>query len=124
VKFIFPNPHFVFLHDTPSRGLFQRTERAFSSGCIRVDQPFTLAERLLSDSSKWNQEKFEQIVNSGKTQTVFLAKPMTVLLLYWTARAEEDGTVSFKRDIYSRDVAVLKGLDGNFNFHTKLPLNS
>lgn len=124
VKFIFPNPHFVFLHDTPSRSLFQRTERAFSSGCIRVDQPFTLAERLLSDSSKWNQEKFQQIVNSEKTQTVFLAKPMTVLLLYWTAQAEKDGTVSFKRDIYSRDEAVLKGLDGNFIFHTKLPLNS
>lgn len=124
VKFIFPNPHFVFLHDTPSRRLFQRTERAFSSGCIRVDQPFTLAERLLSDASKWDQEKFQQIVNSGKTQTIFLTKPMTVLLLYWTAQAEKDGTVSFKRDIYNRDDAVLKGLDGTFKLHTNISLTN
>ena len=123
VKFIFPNPHFVFLHDTPSRSLFQRTERAFSSGCIRVDQPFALAERLLSDSTKWNQEKFQQIVDSGKTQTIFLTKPMSVLLLYWTAQAEKDGTVSFKRDIYNRDDAVLKGLDGHFKLHTNLSLS-
>ena len=122
IKFIFPNPHFVFLHDTPSRNLFERTERAFSSGCIRVDQPFTLAEHLLYNPAQWNQETFQQIIDSGRTKTVFLTEPMAVLLLYLTAHAEEDGTVSFKRDIYGRDEKVLKGLEGDFKFHKKLPL--
>ena len=124
IKFIFPNPHFVFLHDTPSRNLFERTERAFSSGCIRVDQPFTLAEHLLNDPTQWNQETFHQIVDSGETKTVFLTEPLTVLLLYWTAHAEADGTVSFKRDIYGRDKEVLKGLEGEFKIHKKLPIRS
>ncbi len=124
IKFIFPNPHFVFLHDTPSRNLFERTERAFSSGCIRVDQPFTLAEHLLKDPNQWNQETFQQIVDSGKTRTLFLNEPMAVLLLYLTAHAEEDGTVSFKRDIYGRDEKVLKALEGDFKLHKKLPLSS
>ena len=60
VKFIFPNPHFVFLHDTPSKALFERTERTFSSGCIRVEQPFELAELLLDDPVKWNREGLEK----------------------------------------------------------------
>jgi murein L,D-transpeptidase YcbB/YkuD len=124
IKFIFPNPHFVFLHDTPSRNLFERTERAFSSGCIRVDQPFTLAEYLLNNPTEWNQKAFQQIVDSGKTKTAFLTEKMTVLLLYWTAHAEEDGTVSFKRDIYGRDENVLKGLEGAFQLHKKLPIKS
>ena len=73
IKFIFPNEHFVFLHDTPSRELFSRDERAFSSGCIRVENPFELAEILLRSDPKWTHESLERAVADEKSVTVSLA---------------------------------------------------
>jgi len=113
VKFIFPNEHAVYLHDTPNRNLFERAERAFSSGCIRVEHPFDLAEALLGDDG-WTQERFEDVLRSGKTQTVFLSKPLPVFLLYWTADVGQDGTVHFYNDVYGRDAAVSRGLKEPF----------
>ena len=81
---IFPNPHYVFLHDTPSRQLFDREERTFSSGCIRVENPFDLAELLLGEPAKWNQDSMRGVIESGETKTVFLPEPLPVYLLYWT----------------------------------------
>jgi len=114
VKFIFPNSHFVFLHDTNHRELFVKPERAFSSGCIRVENPFELAELILNDSNKWNQQRFSEIVQSGKTQTVHLDEPLPVLLLYWTIVVNPDGTVSFLKDVYDRDTNILTALDSQF----------
>lgn len=115
IKFIFPNEHFVFLHDTPSKGLFDRTERAFSSGCIRVENPFELAERLLDDPDHWNQESIRQVLDSKKTRTVHLEEPLQVLLLYWTAFVERGAQrVHFLPDIYDRDQRVLEGLNADF----------
>jgi len=111
VKFMFPNPHAVYLHDTPSKSLFDRSERAFSSGCIRVERPFALAELVLNDSQRWSQEDIQQVLDSKQTQRVSLAKPLPVLLLYWTAEVGEDGRVYFREDIYGRDEAVLRALD-------------
>ena len=114
VKFIFPNKHFVFLHDTPSRSLFSRSKRTFSSGCIRVEYPLEFAKALLNDPGSWNIEKIEQLIESAVTKTVHLDQPILVFLLYWTAFVDVDGTVHFREDIYGRDEPVLKDLDGGF----------
>jgi murein L,D-transpeptidase YcbB/YkuD len=118
VKFIFPNEHFVFLHDTPSRHLFDRPDRAFSSGCIRVQHPLRLAELLMEDSEKWSRERIDELIESEKTQTVFLAQPLSVMLLYWTVDYDpETGEVHFLQDVYGRDRRVLEALDAPFVFH-------
>jgi murein L,D-transpeptidase YcbB/YkuD len=116
VKFIFPNKHFVFLHDTPSKTLFNRDMRALSSGCIRVENPFNLAEAVLNDSTNWNLTRIEDVVKSKKTKTVYLDTPLPVLLLYATAfpANEMEDTICFRDDIYNRDEAVLKQLKGEF----------
>ena len=113
IKFIFPNEHFVFLHDTPSRGLFDHVERTFSSGCIRVENPFELAEIVLDDPARSREQMLSEV--GGKTERVFLDEPMTVMLLYWTAGGQA-GSVQFLKDVYGRDPAVLEALDGDFVF--------
>ena len=119
IKIMFPNEHLVYIHDTPSKSLFERTDRAFSSGCIRTQKPFELAEIILDNPAKWNQESFKRILDSGRTQTIKLPKPVPVLLFYWTAAVEPDGSVRFKKDPYKRDVKVLKGLNGQFKFRKR-----
>ncbi len=113
VKFIFPNPHFVFLHDTNHRELFDRTIRTFSAGCIRVKNPLTLAKLLLEDDPDWSDPgKIQQIIASGKTKRVLTKRQIPVLITYTTASVNEQGRVIFKPDIYDRDPAILKGLQG------------
>jgi murein L,D-transpeptidase YcbB/YkuD len=107
IKFMFPNEHAVYLHDTPSRDLFERDSRAFSSGCIRVEDPFELAEQLLGARGR---ERLDALTATGRTQTVFLEKPMTVMLLYWTAEVDADGQVTFFPDVYGRDPGVVAAL--------------
>jgi len=118
VKFIFPNEHFVYLHDTPSKSLFARSERIFSSGCIRVEKPLELAELLLNNPKEWNAAKITEIINSKQTAKIFLPEPMPVLLLYWTVAVDEDGTVHFKQDPYGRDKAIVEGLKGSFRIRS------
>ncbi len=113
VKFMFPNKYMVYLHDTPSKGLFARTERAFSHGCIRTQNPFDLAEILLEDQG-WDRAKIDQVLASKKTTRINLSEPLTVVLLYWTAEADEDGTVHFRKDVYNRDAPIIEGLDQPF----------
>jgi len=113
VKFMFPNDHSVYLHDTPSKYLFSKSERAFSHGCIRVENPFDFAEQLLGGDG-WNQEKFQEVLDGGETRTVFLSTPLPVLLLYWTAMVKPDGTVYFFNDVYSRDERIAKALNEPF----------
>jgi murein L,D-transpeptidase YcbB/YkuD len=108
IKFMFPNEHAVYLHDTPSRDLFERDSRAFSSGCIRVENPFELSKLLLGSARA--EERFEALQKSGRTETVFLDKPMPVLLLYWTAEVDAEGRVSFFSDLYERDAGVAAAL--------------
>ncbi len=119
IKFIFPNPHFVCLHDMPSESLFDQTDPDFSSGCIRVEKPFELAELLLNDPEKWSREEIRKTIESGKTRTVFLPEPIPVLLLYRTVEVSPGGEVYFKSDIYGRDKAVLEGLNGEFKFRKR-----
>jgi murein L,D-transpeptidase YcbB/YkuD len=119
IKFMFPNEHDVYLHDTPSKELFARDERAFSSGCIRVERPFELAELLLADPEDWSREKIKAAVDSKETRTVRLKTPVPVLIYYWTAQGMPDGGIQYQKDIYGRDDAVLKALDGEFKFRKK-----
>lgn len=109
VKFIFPNEHSVYLHDTPSKSLFGRAERAFSHGCVRVKNPFDLAEVLLG-SEGWDQEKIKATLDSRETKAVYLPEALPVLLLYWTAEIGPSGDVHFYTDVYERDARITKAL--------------
>lgn len=112
VKFIFPNSHFVFLHDTPHRELFSRTERNFSSGCIRVKDPFKLAELILNDPVKYNRSELDAILETRETRRVHLSPKVPVIILYITAGIGADGEIRFYKDIYNRDQKVLDALNG------------
>ena len=111
IKFIFPNEHFVFLHDTPSRYLFERASRAFSSGCIRVEDPLQLAELLLDDPDKWDRRALEAKIEAGVTERIYLDDPVAVLIIYLTASLQPDGRVRFLEDIYARDAELLEALN-------------
>ncbi len=110
IKFMFPNRHSVYLHDTPGKSLFAKPERAFSSGCIRIEHPYELAELLLQGNAGWDRRRLAQAIDSLQTRTVSLEKPVTILLMYWTVSVDDDGTVEFKRDIYRRDPPIIRGL--------------
>jgi len=114
VKFMFPNSYSVYLHDTPSRGLFAKSERAFSSGCIRVEHPLELAALLLADQPGWDRAAIDAAVAKGETKTIRLSKPVPVLLTYFTAWVDRAGTLQLRRDVYGRDDKVLAGLDAPF----------
>lgn len=119
VKIDFPNPHLVYLHDTPTRSLFDKDERTFSSGCIRVENALELARILLNDPVRWSAEAIRQAVDAGQTRTVTLATKVPVLLIYWTVDQDEAGRVVFKRDVYDRDPPLLRALDAKFHFGTR-----
>lgn len=112
VKFIFPNKHFVFLHDTPSRDLFDHSKRAFSSGCIRVENPVDLAERLLANRPEWDRAAINKQLATGDLRTVHLKVGYPVLIIYLTALVDPNGVTRFYNDIYDRDQRVLQALDG------------
>jgi murein L,D-transpeptidase YcbB/YkuD len=84
-----------------------------------VERPLELAERLLNDPEQWSLEKIRAAVDTGKTRTVTLPAPVQVLLYYWTAQGQSDGSVRFKQDIYRRDPVVLAALNGPFQFRKK-----
>jgi murein L,D-transpeptidase YcbB/YkuD len=111
IKFIFPNRHIVFLHDTPNRDLFNRPERTFSSGCIRVEHPFELAELIMNDPQQWDQKAFRKVQETRQTRRIN-TPPLPVLVLYLTASNEPDGRTRFLKDVYDRDGPVLEALNG------------
>jgi murein L,D-transpeptidase YcbB/YkuD len=123
VKFIFPNPYAVYIHDTPSKRLFRRATRTFSHGCIRIEHPLQFAALVLHDPRRWNAKTIQQVVARGKTRTVFLPEPIPVLLLYWTAEVGRDGKVFFMEDVYDRDQVVLTELDKPFESKLGLQKN-
>ena len=110
VKFIFPNEHFVFLHDTPSKEGFSADQRTFSSGCIRVENPLDLASVLL-ERDGWTRERVQGAIDAGESQTVLLKAPLPVLIVYWTVTVGAAGDLHFARDVYNLDANVLRGLD-------------
>ncbi|MCG8582131.1 MAG: L,D-transpeptidase family protein [Bacteroidales bacterium] len=110
VKFMFASPYAIYLHDTPSKSLFNRSERAFSHGCIRVEKPFVLAELLLNDPY-YDMKRIQKIVASKTTQTLFLRERIPIILIYMTCDDnKDDGRISFYKDIYGRDERLLEAL--------------
>ena len=112
IKFYFPNAFSVYLHDTPARDLFAREERLFSHGCIRVQDPFRLAELLLDEPARWTRASLESAAATDEHRLMPLSRPVFVLIQYWTASTDEHGTLHFYRDVYGRDPALLRELDG------------
>ncbi|MGD9333126.1 MAG: L,D-transpeptidase family protein [Desulfobacterales bacterium] len=110
IKFMFPNKHAVYLHDTPAKGLFEEVSRDFSSGCIRVEDPVTLAEFTLEGTPGWDRETIENHLADRQRRVVRLAQPLPVHLLYWTAWSDDNGTVFFREDIYKRDAPLMRAL--------------
>jgi murein L,D-transpeptidase YcbB/YkuD len=110
IKFMFPNKFQVYLHDTPSRELFARPSRAFSSGCIRVEKPMELAGYLLQANSDWDRNRVETVIAAGRTTRVNLARPVPVHLTYATTWIGEGGTIHFRDDVYGRDIVLSQAL--------------
>lgn len=112
VKFIFPNKYSVYLHDTPSHGLFKMEKRTFSHGCIRVSKPAELASYILgNDAEGWGIERIKEIIASGKREVVLLKKPFPIHILYRTVIVNPNNDkVHFSKDIYGRDTLLEKAL--------------
>ena len=111
IKFMLPNAFAVYLHDTPNRNLFKRTQRDVSSGCIRVEKPLELAAFALADDLNWPLERIKAQVDSGETKTIRISEPLTVHLLYMTAWVDDEGHLQYRGDIYRRDRALQHAFD-------------
>ena len=110
VKFMFPNTYLVYLHDTPKTELFSRSRRDFSYGCIRVQDPPALAAWVLQSKPEWTSERIQAAMNGEKSVQVNLSSPIPVLILYATARVDEEGRVDFYDDIYRHDTRLAQAL--------------
>ena len=110
MKFIFPNKYSVYLHDTPSKYLFDHASRSFSHGCIRTQNPLQLAEVLL-EGTDWDKQKIQETLDSKKTTRAYFDEPIDVLLLYWTAGAYQNESIFYFPDIYKRDQPILEKLN-------------
>ena len=103
IKFLFPNRHSIYLHDTPGKNLFKKQVRAFSHGCVRVQNPQLLAEVLLSRDKGWSLSRIKKSINSGRRRTVKLNKKVPIHLAYFTTWVDKQGNITFLEDIYGRD---------------------
>lgn len=111
VKFMFPNPYAIYLHDTPDKSLFSRESRAYSNGCIRLSDPHDFAYVLLARQEADPKTFFNAILDSGKQTRVNLAEPVPVHLIYRTAFTDAKGRTNFRRDVYGRDALIWEALE-------------
>lgn len=109
IKFMLPNRFMVYLHDTPSKELFNEYSRTFSSGCVRVENPVELAEIVLQDPVKWSRSKIRSVIDRNRTSTVNLPRSVPVFLTYQTAFADPE-RVQFRADVYDKDSRLLEVL--------------
>lgn len=121
VKFMFPNPYAVYLHDTPGQYLFGRQERSFSSGCIRVEKPMELAEQLLAGAPEWNRTTIDRLLEEKTPVTAILPEPIAIYIQYWTAWVDEAQRIQFRDDIYNRDFRLLAQLRQAVSGEHQLP---
>ena len=105
IKFLFSNQYQIYLHDTPKQTLFNQPTRAFSHGCVRVEDPVRLASFVLGTDAGWNEDKIKAMMAGDNSVEVPVAvpQPLPIYLVYWTAWVAEDGGVFFRPDIYERD---------------------
>jgi murein L,D-transpeptidase YcbB/YkuD len=106
IKFLFPNSHDIYMHDTPTRELFEEEVRAFSHGCVRVENPREFAEHVLG----WDRRRIDDLIATGQNQDISLDRQIPVHLQYFTAWPDESGIVEFHSDIYGRDARLAKAL--------------
>jgi murein L,D-transpeptidase YcbB/YkuD len=111
IKFMFPNQFNVYLHDTPARSLFDKVERSFSHGCIRVYQPENFGAVVLAQDG-WSLDRIDAAIATGERTIVTLAEPLPVHIAYLTAWVNKDGTVHFRNDVYGRDAILADALLG------------
>jgi murein L,D-transpeptidase YcbB/YkuD len=111
VKIEMPNPHAIYLHDTPAQALFERPVRAFSHGCIRTQFVRDFAAVLLQPTGQWNRAAIDRTVDAGRTVSARLAAPVPVYIAYFTAAGTNDGDIVTYADIYGRDSAVRAALN-------------
>ena len=104
VKFMFPNSNNIYLHDTPAKSLFNREQRAFSHGCIRVEKARELAIAILGTDS--DEKKIDRLMDGSEEKVVKLKEKIPVYIAYFTAWADEDGNIAFFKDIYNRDTEL------------------
>jgi len=110
VKFMFPNKYAIYLHDTPEKNLFQRETRAYSSGCVRLHQPYDFAYALLERQEADPVTFFQTILQSGRQTRVNLDEPVPVHLIYRTAFTRAKGHMQYRRDVYGRDARIWAAL--------------
>ena len=113
ILFMFPNEHSIYLHDTPSRGLFASPRRAFSHGCVRVDDPMRLGELVMGGAAAgWTQARLRALVGD-KERTIFLPHPLAIHIEYFTAFVDDSGALQMRDDIYGhmRRVETALGLE-------------
>ena len=110
VKFILPNNQAIYLHDTPTPALFGRPRRDFSHGCVRVEQPVSLAHWLLHDQPQWTEARIQQAMRQARPTTATLTEGVPVLIVYRTAIALPDGRVGFVPDLYGLDERLARAL--------------
>ncbi len=110
VKFLFPNSYQIYLHDTPAKSLFGESARAFSHGCIRLENARKLAIYLLQNDTAWTPNKIDVAMHSGKEKTVTLKKTEPVFIAYFTSWVDRQGHLNFRKDTYGRDNPVAKML--------------
>ena len=103
IKFLFDNRHSIYMHDTPKKYLFKKIKRAYSSGCIRLEKPFQLAEYFLQDNPKYDQHNVDQILQENKTKYISIKNPIPLHITYITAWVDDKGYVHFREDIYNRN---------------------
>jgi L,D-transpeptidase YcbB len=108
IKFVFPNNFSIYLHDTPSKNLFNENKRAFSHGCIRVQEPRKLALYLLRDKENWNEDKVDKILKTNTTTSIAIKPTVAVYIVYFTAWVDNRGELNFRNDIYNLDSQLEK----------------
>jgi murein L,D-transpeptidase YcbB/YkuD len=108
VKFLFPNSHSIYLHDSPAKSLFNESSRAFSHGCIRVAEAQKLAQYLLKYDSSWTDQKIVEAMYARKEKYVTLQQPVPVFIAYFTCWVNKIGHLQFRKDIYNRDARLVK----------------
>ena len=106
VKFLFPNSFNIYFHDTPAKSLFSREKRAYSHGCIRLEEPEKMANYLLRNNSEWTASRISEAMNSGEEKYVKLKDPVPVFISYYTAWVDEQGRMNFREDIYDHDQKI------------------
>lgn len=115
MKLVMPNPYTVYLHDTPSKLLFEKSARAFSHGCMRVDKPFDLVTALLSGTPGWDRARIDAALAGGKTVKADLSAQVPIYVAYFTVRAGADGSLTSYPDVYGRDAVVVAALTDREN---------